>query len=109
MQIVYTEEVIQMVWEKGMCIEDNDSNIWRKDECGAWIQRSMHSDRTSQYGWEIDLINPHGPEEISNLRPIHWKNSVGKGTGKLLCRITANGIDNKEVVTEVESWPRKTK
>jgi hypothetical protein len=101
--MVYTQDAIQLVWEKGMSVEDNDSNIWRKDECGAWIQRSMYSDRTSQYGWEIDSINPLGPEEISNLRPLHWKNSVGRSTGKLVCRITANGIDNKEVIAEVQS------
>lgn len=101
--MVYTGDLIQLVWEKGTCIVDNDSNIWRKDECGAWIQRSMHGDRTSQYGWEIDLISPHGPEEFSNLRPLHWKNCVGKGTGKLICRVTANGIDNKEVNCEVQS------
>lgn len=100
---MYTEEVIQLVWEKGICVEDNDSNLWRKDECGAWMQRSMHSDRTSQYGWEVDLIDPLRSEDISNLRPLHWKNSVGRGTGKLICRITSNGIDNKEVIAKVHS------
>jgi hypothetical protein len=101
--MIYTEEVIQLTWEKGTCVGDNDSSIWRKDECGAWIQRSMYGDRTSPYGWEIDSTNPIDPEQISNLQPLHWKNSIGRGTGNLICRITANGIDNKEIVSEVQS------
>ncbi len=101
--MVYSEEQVQKVWEKGNCVEDNDSSIWRKDECGAWIQRAMHGDRTSQYGWEVDMINPLGPDDLSNLRPLQWKNGVESGTGKLICRVTAGGIDNKEIVCEVQT------
>jgi hypothetical protein len=92
----YTDESIQAVWEKAKTVDNNDSTIWRKDECGAWIQRIMYSDRDSQYGWEIDLILPQGPADISNLRPLHWKNSSGRSDGRLICRVTSNGVDNKE-------------
>jgi hypothetical protein len=95
--MIYTEEITQGVWEKGRTVPDNDPDVWRKDECGAWIQRVMHGDRSSQYGWEIDQILPGGSEEISNLRPLQWKNSVGKGDGRLKCKVVANGVDNKEV------------
>ncbi len=95
--------MIENVWEKGTSVEGNDATIWRKDECGAWIQRSMYGDRASQYGWVIDLISPDDPEELSNLRPLHWKNCAGKCGGKLVRRITANGIDNKEIVSEVQT------
>jgi hypothetical protein len=95
--MVYSEETIQGVWEKGRTVPDNDPDVWRKDECGAWIQRVMHGDRDSQYGWEIDHILPGGSNEISNLRPLQWKNSVGRGDGRLKCNVIASGVDNKDV------------
>lgn len=93
----YTDETIQAVWEKAKSVDDNESTIWRKDECGAWIQRTMYSDRNSQYGWEIDQVSPQGPECISNLCPLHWKNRIGKSDGRLICCVTSNGIDNKDL------------
>jgi hypothetical protein len=93
----YTAEDIQAVWEKAKAVDSNDSAIWRKDECGAWIQRMMYGDRTSQYGWEIDHILTQGPNDISNLRPLHWKNRTGIGDGRLICRVTSTGVDNKEM------------
>ena len=101
--MVYGNEVVQCVWEKGRIVPDDDPEVWRKDECGAWIQRSMYADRTSQYGWEIDHLSPGGSEDISNLSPLQWKNSRGKGDGRLICRVTAHGVDNREVNTGTES------
>ena len=93
----YTEETIQAVWEKARSVDHNDSTIWRKDECGAWIQRMMYGDRSSQYGWEIDHTPPEGPEDIFNLVPLHWKNSIGKSDGRLICLVSSRGVDNKEI------------
>ncbi len=106
--MAYTDDIVQLVWEKGTCIEANDASIWRKDDCGAWIQRSMYGDRTSQYGWEIDSINPTGPEDISNLRPLQWRNSVARGTGRLICKVTASGVDNEDVVIVDQMQHRHT-
>jgi hypothetical protein len=91
----YTDETVLEVWERAMSVENNDSSIWRKDECGAWIQRTMYGDRHSQYGWEIDHLQAQGPDHVSNLRPLHWKNSTGTGDGRLICRVTSSGVDNK--------------
>ena len=57
---MYTEEIIAEVWQKADVVPDNDAGMWRKDACGAWIQRSRYGDRSSDYGWEIDLIRPAG-------------------------------------------------
>ena len=93
----FSDSIIQKVWEKGRVVPNNDPNIWRKDECGAWIGVRYYGDRNSQYGWEIDHIKPEsqaGGDELSNLRPLQWKNNVSKQNGRLTCPITAIGIHN---------------
>ena len=90
----FTNDTVQKVWEKGRKVENNDPNVWRIDECGAWIQRTQYGNRNSQYGWEIDHISPGGADTLSNLRPLQWQNNVDKSDGRLKCNITANGINN---------------
>jgi hypothetical protein len=90
-----SEDLLQRVWEKGDAI-NFDSEIWRKDLCGAWISKIRHGDRNSDYGWEIDHINPDGGDDPSNLRPLQWKNSLEKSTGPLKCPVTADGNRNVE-------------
>jgi hypothetical protein len=92
----FDEETIQKVWEKGEVVSNNDPNIWRKDQCGAWIKRTEYGNRNSEYGWEIDHISPEGGDGLSNLRPLQWKNNVDKGEGRLKCPVTAQGIHNIE-------------
>ncbi len=93
----YSQETVQKVWEKGKIVSGNDSSKWRKDQCGAWMSRSQHGNRDSQYGWEIEHIKPDsegGGDELSNLRPLQWQNNASKQGGKLTCPITASGVDN---------------
>jgi hypothetical protein len=90
-----SEALLQKVWEKGNAA-NFDPEIWRKDQCGAWISRIRHGDRNSDYGWEIDHINPDGGDDPSNLRPLQWKNSLDKAAGRLKCPITADGNRNVE-------------
>jgi len=92
-----SEDIIQQVWEKGSVVANNDPNVWRKDECGAWIGRSYYGNRDSQYGWEIDHIKPEsegGGDELSNLRPLQWENNASKQAGRLTCPVTASGTNN---------------
>jgi len=94
--VSFNEETIQKVWEKGKIVGGNDPNIWRKDQCDAWIQRSQYGNRDSQYGWEIDHISPGGGDNLSNLRPLQWKNNVAKSSGRLGCAVTADEVNNVE-------------
>ncbi len=88
------ENTIQQVWNKGQTVNNNDPNEWRKDECGAWIHRSDHGNRNSQYGWEVDHINPSSNDSLSNLRPLQWENNASKSDGRLTCQIMSSGINN---------------
>jgi len=93
---VFSEEEKQQVWGKGKEEPPNDSNVYRKDACGAWIKRSLHNDVSSQtnYGWQIDHIDPDGGDDLSNLRPLQWYNNNIKTDKNLKCVITADGKKN---------------
>ena len=92
----FDKETEQKVWEKGKTDPQNDPKIWRKDDCDAWIKRSEYGNRNSGSGWEIDHISPGGSDELSNLRPLQWKNNTDKSDGKLKCNVTSHGTKNVE-------------
>jgi hypothetical protein len=86
-------EIVVAVWRKGYPVIGIDPNVWRKDQCGAWIGWAYYGDRTSQYGWEIDHNKPvasGGPDDLINLRPLHWKNNARKQDGSLACAVIAS-------------------
>ena len=91
-----SKEEIQQVWEKGEIVDDSYKDKWRKDKCGAWISRDEHGNRESIYGWEIDHVDPKGGDDISNKRPLQWKNNLTKGEDRLKCPVTADGNKNVE-------------
>jgi len=88
------EETVAKVWEKGKRVPGIDPAKWRKDDCNAWILRSAYGDRNSDYGWEIDHINAGGNDDLSNKRPLQWKNNVDKSDGRLKCNVTSQGSSN---------------
>ncbi len=93
----FDEKLVQSVWEKGRVAPDQDPDVWRKDQCGAWIKRPFYGDRSSEFGWEIDYITPGGPAEPANLRVLQWENYLAGGVGRAVCKVTADpgGIRNK--------------
>ena len=96
----FTDEKIQQVWEKGEVVENYDRNTWRKDAAQAWIRRNHYGNRDSQYGWEIDHIHPEsegGVDELSNLRPLQWKNNAAKQAGRIKHAVTSSGNQNIDV------------
>lgn len=96
--MAFNEELVQAVWEqKSRVVPEQDPNIWRKDECGAWVRRDHYQNRDSEFGWNIDYITPGGLEEPANLRVLQWKNYVAGGVGRVVCKITADrgGIKNR--------------
>jgi hypothetical protein len=95
----FDRTTIDAVWKKGTIVSGVSPNEWRKDECGAWIAYNQYGDRSTEYGygWEIDHITSQdhgGGDELSNLRPLQWKNNTSKGTGRLVCAVTAHGNQN---------------
>ena len=85
------------MWEKGERTENADPDIWRKDECGAWIRRDFYAYRESRFGWDVALIvskSNGGTDDVSNLRPLQWQNKELRDGGRRACAVTAAGWDN---------------
>ena len=76
----YSEALqIQLTWDNGDIIEGRDLTLWRRDAFGSLIHRRRYGDHDSQYGWEIDHLQPivlGGAESLANYRPLHWRNSA---------------------------------
>lgn len=80
--------IISQVWNKGQIIPGYPSSVWRHDDCGAVIKWADYGNCNSKFGWEIDHIIPEsrdGSDNISNLRPLQWKNNRSKSDGRLVC------------------------
>lgn len=94
----FSEETIDRVWDKAQRVDAaNEAKGFRKDQCGAWILRSQHGNRNSDFGWEIDHITTvanGGGDDLANLRPLHWKNNLSKSSGNLVCVYTSSGPKN---------------
>lgn len=88
--MLYSDDIVQRVREKARATSDRDVNEWRKDECGARIERAHYSSSTAEFGWKIQNVEPGGLNELDNLRAFHRDNAFGRGTGKPHCMVTAD-------------------
>ncbi len=77
----FSDNDIDLVWNKGRIVPGYDEKVVRKDCCGAWIVRNKYGDRTDDFGWEIDHVYPQslgGDDNLDNLRPMQWQNNEAK-------------------------------
>ena len=77
----FSEYEVESVWQKGQIQAGYNPNVYRTDQCGAWMNRFAYG-TTGDDGWEIDHMRPvsqGGSDELGNLQPLHWKNNRGKG------------------------------
>jgi hypothetical protein len=76
----FSEAQIQRAWEKAQDVANNDSKIWRKDPCDAWIKRSEYGNKESKFGWEIDHAYPSslGGKMMMTICAMHHENNRSK-------------------------------
>jgi hypothetical protein len=90
----FDREVVARVWQFAEAVPGNDSELWRKDECGAWIYRLDYGSR-SPFGWEIfDASLGRGHGGIAALRPLQWQNYLDQMAAETQSRVTADGLRN---------------
>ena len=65
------------VWQKGRVIPGFSPDVWRWDRYGS-VMRYADYGETTEHGWEIDHIDPDGPDELWNLQPLYWVNNRRK-------------------------------
>jgi hypothetical protein len=103
-----TEQLKRKVWEKAQSVEGFNSDMYRKDPCGAWIVWDKYGVQDSIYGWEIDHIYPQSKlqkrgfraeqiDDLRNLRPMQHSNNESKGDDypSYMCAVTSDGNKNK--------------
>lgn len=101
----WTKEEIQAVWEKATIVVGYNPNLWRKDQCGAWIYRLYYGaaalgESHTSYRWQIDHIKSQskdGQDVLSNASPLQWFNNDSRQNGWLKAKITSDGNKNVEI------------
>ena len=100
----FTQEEINVAWEKAKIVSPDYSNEWRKDYAGAWIKRDRYG-KQGDYGWEIDHLKPldlDGTYDEENLVPLHWQNNRTKFNNYPQWKTSISSDGNKNIELEQE-------
>lgn len=106
-----SDELKRTVWEKARVVDGFNSDMYRKDACGAWIVWNKFGVQDNAYGWEIDHIYPmsrlvtagFSEEEIwdvRNLRPLQHQNNASKRDDYPSYTAVVTSDGNKNVTRE---------
>lgn len=102
---MFSEQIIQQVWDKATIVKGYNPNLWRQDFAGAWIRRDAYGTMMN-LGWEIDHLCPTskgGSDDIDNLNALHWKNNRKKGDDYPEFYTSISSVENSN--TDVlQSW-----
>ena len=90
MKMEFRTDIIDRVWETGRATANQDPTVWRKDECGAWINYEHYGSEESEFGWRILNASIASSSEPDKLRPFHRENDFNRNTGLAVCHIRAD-------------------
>lgn len=96
--MIWTNEIIQQVWNKAKKVEGFDETKYRKDACDAWIMRDKYG-VNHNFGWVIDHIfpvNKGGNDRMENIRALQYQNKTSKADDypSYKAAVTSNGSQN---------------
>jgi hypothetical protein len=86
----FNDEMVQAVWEQARAMPDRDADVWRKDQCGAWLQREQYENDRSEYGWRILKVVAGRGSGVDQLQAFHCGNGFDIASGKAQCHVTAD-------------------
>lgn len=91
--MTFSNEEIRLIWNRAETIPGIAPNIYRRDECGAWMAFNEFGNARSSLGWQIDfsLYDPNNnDEDFGGLKPLHCQNYRSRENGLLVCNLTSN-------------------
>ena len=94
----FSEDTLDLIWEKTSKIKGLDERMYRKDACGALIMRDKYG-KINPYGWVVDHVFPialGGDNKLPNLRAMHYLNNISKADDypSYMTAVKFDGIKN---------------